>query len=66
MLLHAFQPTLCQLGFHAWRPDPQDEDVQSCARCGATRVILRPGRKVSVADVQIEIADEKVYVKEPA
>jgi hypothetical protein len=66
MLLHALQPTLCQLGFHAWRSAPQDEDVPSCARWEATRVTLRPGRKVSVADVQIEIADEKVYVKESA
>lgn len=67
MLLPAIQPTLCPLSLHDWQPDPateEDAEVQSCARGGATRVPLPPGRKANIAGVQIEFTNEHVCVKE--
>jgi hypothetical protein len=55
MLLHAIQPTLCQLGLHVWQPDPRRGNVAYCARCGATKVTLKRGSSISVHGLEITV-----------
>jgi Zn finger protein HypA/HybF involved in hydrogenase expression len=65
MLLHAIRPTLCQLGLHDWRQEEGNDEVQCCTRCDATRVTLRPGHRIEIANVQFEVSMSKqVSVKE--
>jgi Zn finger protein HypA/HybF involved in hydrogenase expression len=66
MLLHALRPTLCRVGLHDWRNAVGNDEVQCCTRCGATRVTLRPGRRIQIADVQLEMStqDEQMSEKE--
>ena len=55
MLLQIVLSVLCQLGFHSWRPDSHQENVQHCSRCDAVRVNLQQGKKVRFDDVEITI-----------
>lgn len=64
MLLHAVQSTLCKWGLHKWQSvAPQDgvgqnENVTYCVHCGATRVILQPGRRIAVDNVGITVSNQ--------
>ena len=59
MLLHAIQPTLCQLGLHAWQPDPRRDHVAYCARCGAAKVTLRAGSRIKIHNIEIAVPETK-------